>query len=208
LLLSTWRRTSFVFATLVAAISLSAFGITGYIIHIRLMASGLLASAREIRTTSDAEREIQSYKRRFGPHFWTEGDITGGDHTYDAQFTNIPIARFHLVQPAFLQLSIDMRNGELTSVTVIEATGFYPVASVLVQEWFGQDLPYQIHVSGQRPSHAALDISPALPADLRRRVFDIDTGCLSRPRGCNTAEDILPGVWELNSLGRAPQHSD
>ena len=62
------------------AVVLLAGGIATYLGHVRNMATALIASAREIRTTEDAERAIAVWKARAGNEFWTESDAPGGDH--------------------------------------------------------------------------------------------------------------------------------
>lgn len=93
------RRMRVLVAVLALAFLLLVGGTATYLAHIRGMATALIASAREIRTTQDAEREIAAWKARAGNEFWTESDHPGGDHNYDAQIVNLSIARFRIVQP-------------------------------------------------------------------------------------------------------------
>jgi len=170
----------------------------GPLVRVRSTATSLIASAREIRSTEDAKREIAEWKAREGTQFWAETDHPGGDHAYDAQIVNLPIARLQIVKPTGVTVSVTMRDGKLRSVTVIESTGWYPVASVWVQEWFDADIPKQFYVVTKgKPSNAAVQFPSNLSDAERRRAFDINTACLVKPRGCRTADEILPGVWEL-----------
>src|SRR5438876_279719 len=123
-------------AVFALAVLLLVGGTATYLAHIRGMATALIASAREIRTTQDAEREIAAWKARAGNEFWVESDHPGGDHNYDAQIVNLSIARFRVVQPTGVTVGLTMRDRKLHNVTVIESTGWYPVASVWIQEWF------------------------------------------------------------------------
>ena len=130
--------------------------------------------------------------------FWQEGDRAGGDHNYDAQIANLAIARLHIVEPTGVTVGVTMRDGELRSVTVIESTGWYPVASVWIQEWFDEGMPNRFHVGGQaRPADAFVEFPSSLSEDRRSKAFAVNTKCLTKPGGCRTAEDILPGVWQL-----------
>ena len=70
---------------LVTAGILSALGTIAYLAHANALASALITSAREIRTKTDAEREIAEWRERSGENFWQESDHLGGDHNYDAQ---------------------------------------------------------------------------------------------------------------------------
>ena len=68
------RRMRVLVAVLALAVLLLVGGTVTYLAHIRRMATALIASAREIRTTQDAEREIAAWKARAGNEFWTESD--------------------------------------------------------------------------------------------------------------------------------------
>jgi hypothetical protein len=176
-----------------------AVGIPVYLARLRSVASALITSAYEIRTKGDADREIAAWSARFGKDFWQEGDHTGGDHTYDAQIVSPVLARLHIVQPTVVTVGITMRDGQLRSVAVIEFTGWYPVASVWVQEWFDEKIPKRIRVVGHRPYHAWVEFPASLPEDQRRKAFAINTKCLVSWRICKTEEEILPGISQLES---------
>src|SRR5215469_10423579 len=74
------RTMRVLFVAFAVALVLLIGGVATYLVHIRSMATELIASAREIRTTEDAEREIAAWKVRAGNDFWTESDHPGGDH--------------------------------------------------------------------------------------------------------------------------------
>jgi hypothetical protein len=196
LITRNWLRVGVV--VLVAACALFAIGIAVYLAHIRASAAALISSAREIRTKADAEREIAGWRRRSGGDFWQESDHPGGDHNYDAQIVNVPIAHLHIVEPTEVTVGITIRDGQLRSVTVIESTGWYPVASVWIQEWFDEKMPKRFHVSGhRRPADAFVEFPSTLPDDQRVKAFSIKPSCLTKLGGCKTADEILPGVWQL-----------
>ncbi len=185
---------------LLVAVALSGLGIAVHLAHLRASATALINSAREIRTRNDAEREIASWRERSGKDFWEESDHPGGDHNYDAQITNVAVAHLRIVQPTGVTVSITMRDGELRCVTVIEATGWYPVASVFIQEWFDEDVQNRFHVgSNHKPSSATVEFPSSMPEAQRRKGFAINTNCLVKAGGCRSAEDILPGVWQLET---------
>src|SRR5215469_7832599 len=77
-----------------AGVVLVVAGMTAYATHIRQTATALIESARDIRTTADAQREIAAWKNRSGQQFWQESDHPGGDHNYDAQIDNILLSHF------------------------------------------------------------------------------------------------------------------
>jgi hypothetical protein len=192
-------RTGFV--VLFAVVASLGLGIAVYLVHVRASAKALIDSAREIRTTADAEREIAAWKKRSGKDFWRESDNPGGDHNYDALIVNLAIARLRLVEPTGVLVDITMRDGKLRCVTVMESVGWYGVALVQIQEWFDEDMPNRFRVSrNRRPSAASVEFPSSLPDDQRIKAFAVNANCLVRPGGCKNADDILPGVWELESL--------
>ncbi len=196
-------RTVLVAVVLVAV--LLVLGIAAYANHLRATATALVASAREIRTTEDAERTIAAWKARAGEQFWTESEQTGGDHNYDAAIVNLPIARLRVVQPTGVTVGVTMRQGKLRSITVIESTGWYPVAAVWIQEWFDEGMQNRFHVgSNRRPSTATVEFPSSMPEAQRRAAFAVNTTCLVKPSGCKSADEILPGVWHLEISPSTP----
>ena len=198
---AAFRRTMRVFFVAFAiALVLLIGGLATYLRHIRNTATELIASAREIRTTQDAEREIAAWKVRAGNDFWTESDHLGGDHNYDASIVNLPVARLRVVQPTGVTVGVTMRRQKLRSVTVIQSTGWYPVASVWIQEWFDETLPNHFRVLGHRkPYDAVVEFPSSLPEQERQKAFQMNTNCLVLPSGCKDAGELLPGIWRLES---------
>jgi hypothetical protein len=185
---------------LVAGAAVCALGISVYLARLHALASALITSACEIRTKADADREIAAWSKRFGKDFWMESDHPGGDHNYDAQIVNLTLARLHVVQPTGVTVGITMREGQLWSVAVIESTGWYPVASVWVQEWFDEKMPKRIRVRGHgRPYWAWVDFPASLPEDQRKKAFALNTKCLVSVHICKSEEEILPGISQLES---------
>jgi hypothetical protein len=177
-----------------------AVGILACLARLRSVASALVTSAYEIRTKADADREIAAWSKRFGKDFWQESDHPGGDHTYDAQIVSPTLVHLHVVQPTVVTVGITMRDGQLWSVAVIESTGWYPVASVSVQEWFDEKMPKRVRVLGNsRPYDALVEFPASLPENQRRKAFAINTKCLVSRHICKTEEEILPGISQLES---------
>jgi len=195
-----WLSTGLAILLVVVALSWW-LGIAAYLTHLRASATALINSARGIRTTNDAEREIASWRERSGKDFWEETDHPGGDHNYDARVLNAAIARLRVVEPTEVIVSITIRDGRLRCVTVIEATGWYPVASVFIQEWFDERMQNRFRVgSSRKPSTATVEFPSSMPETQRSRVFAVNTNCLLKTGGCKSAEDILPGVWQLETV--------
>src|SRR5215469_4768745 len=194
------RTMHVLFVAFAIALVLLIGGLATYLGHIRSTATELIASAREIRTTQDAEREIVAWKVRDENDFWTESDHPGGDHNYDASIVNLSIARLRVVQPTGVTVAVTMRGQKLRSVTVIQSTGWYPVASVWIQEWFDEALPNHFRVLGHRkPCDAVVEFPSSLPEQERKKAFHMNTNCLLLPSGCKDAGELLPGIWRLES---------
>lgn len=186
---------------LVAGVALFGVGIAAYLSHVQASATALIRSARVIRTTADAEREIAAWRRRSGDEFWVESG-EGSEKTYKAQIAN-GIARLGFVELTEVTVDVTMHDGNLRRITVSEWTAWYPLASVWIQEWFDAGLggvPNRLSISRiGKPSAAAVVFSSSLRDDQRTRAFAFNTKCLVQPSLCKTAEDILPGVWHLDS---------
>lgn len=142
---------------------------------------------------------MKQWRERRGREFWQESDHFG-DHNYDGVIDNLLISRLHVVKPSVALLGVTINNGELRSVLVTVNTGWYPEGSVWVQEWFDSSAAPFLHVSRKdRPRAAAVDFSASLPDTERERACGFNTRCLALPRGCTSAEAILPYVWQLDS---------
>jgi hypothetical protein len=131
--------------------------------------SKVVPARRNRRSAVLAEREIAGWRERSGENFWQESDNLGGDHNYDAQIDNSAIVRLRIVEPTVVTVGITMRDGRLRCVTVIESTGWYPVASVWINEWF-EETPNRLHVGGHnRPHDALVEFPSSLPDDEKSR---------------------------------------
>jgi hypothetical protein len=191
-------------AVLIAVPALLGIAGAAYAIHLYASARALINSARVIRTTADAEREIAAWRRRSGNEFWVESrDLA--EKTYKAQIVNFEIARLGFVELTGVTLDVTMHDGKLRRITATESTGWYPLASVWIQEWFDAGLPNPglpnrllVGRTG-KPSVATVLFPSSLRYDQRTKTFAVNTKCLVRPSSCKTAEDILPGVWQLDS---------
>lgn len=203
-----WFRPAVV--VLVVVIGLLALGIMIYAAHIRTSATALIKSAREIRSTADAQREIAAWRSRSGTQFWEESDHLGGDHNYDAHVDNIFLSRLRIVEPTNVTLGVTMNDGKLRSVTLVMFTGRLPstTSGVWIQEWFDSRAVGDLRVNAKdRPWKATVEFSSVVPEPQREEAFALNTKCFVRPGGCKSAEDVLPAVWKLGAplSGYLPQ---
>ena len=121
------------------------------------------------------------------------------------------MARLRFVELTEVIVDVTMHNGNLRLITVTEWTAWYPVVSARIQEWFDAPepsegiyslggLPNRLVVSRTgKPSVAVVEFSSSLHDDQRRKAFAFNTKCLVQPSLCKAAEDILPGVRQLES---------
>jgi hypothetical protein len=186
---------------LVAGVALFGLGIAAYLSHVQASATALIKSARVMRTTADAEREIAAWRRRSGNEFWVESR-EGSEKTYKAQIVN-GIARLGFVELTEVTVDVTMHDGNLRRITVTEWTAWYPLVSVWIQEWFDAGLgglPNRLLIRRtQKPFVAVVVFPSSLRDDQRTKAFAFNTKCLVQPSLCKTAEGILPGVWQLDS---------
>jgi len=185
-----------------AVLGLIALGLVGYSIHLEKSAKDLVDSVRQVHSTEDAERMIESWGKRSGKHFWQESDHLGGEHNFDAQIDNTPLSRLHVWEPTVVTAGFTMRGHELRSAVVIMTTGRRPdtTSSVWVQEWFEPDSLNRIHVVAKdKPWKATVEFTTGIAESQRQKAFALNTSCLARLGGCKSADELLPGVWHLDT---------
>ncbi len=125
-------------AVLVAGVALFGLAIAAYLSHVQTSATALIKSARVIRTTADADREIAVWRRRSGNEFWVESR-DGSEKTYKAQIVN-GLTRLGFVELTNVTVDVTMHDGNLRRITVTEWIAWYPLVSVWIQEWFDAGL--------------------------------------------------------------------
>ena len=188
--------------TLAALCCVFFLGVVAYAAHIRASATALVASASSIHSTADAQREIAAWRKRAGGQFWEESDHLGGDHNYEAQIENSLLAHLGLVEHAAVTLSVTFHGGNLRSITLMMMAGRRPTGtpSVWVQEWFDPSKPPDFRVlQKDKPWAAIVEFSASAPDAQRDRAFALNAKCFVQFNGCQSAADILPGVWEMGA---------
>jgi hypothetical protein len=113
------------------------------------------------------------------------------------------IARLGFVELTEVTVDVTMHDEKLRRIAVTEWTAWYPLVSVWIQEWFDAGLgglPNRLSIGpAGKPSVAVVVFPSSLRDDQRTKAFAFNTKCLVQPSLCKTAEDILPGVWQLDS---------
>jgi hypothetical protein len=186
-------------AVFVAVPVLLGIGGAAYAIHLYASARALINSAREIRTTEHAEREIAAWKKRSGNQFWVESSDFS-EKTYKAEIVNLQMARLGLMELTGVTVEITFQRGKLLTITVAETTGWFPLASVWMREWFDVGVQNRLLVSRRGyPSAAVVSFPSSVSENQRAKVFALKPNCLARPSVCKTAAGILPDVWQLET---------
>ena len=194
----TFRRLLSVLVVVGAAV---VIGLLAYGLRIRSSATDLLDSARRVRSTADAKREIAVWQSRTGRDF-SEREVTGGDHEYDIDVDNGLLGKLGVTPPAMLGVTIALRNGDLRFVeaAMFAGKGAGSTAGVLIREWFAAGASNGFRLGRKdEPLNAVVEFSSAMRESKREKIFRLNTKCLVRFGGCKSAEDILPGVWQLRT---------
>jgi hypothetical protein len=194
-----------IFSLLIIGTLLVTAGLAAFAAHMRAPAKALIDSASRIRSTADAEHQIAVWRARADRSFWHEGAAQGGDYTYDVQVENGLLPRLHIAAPTMVGMTIGMHNRELRYVILVMFTGREPstTSGVWVQEWFGTDAVGVLHVNDKdKPLKATVDFRFDIPEAQRSNAFSLNATCFVEIGGCKTAEEILPGVWQLTALAR------
>ena len=192
----TYRRVA---KALLLALSLFVAGLIVYGACLRATAKALINSAKEIRTTADAEREIAAWRGRHLVTFDDELVGPGGDKQYSVLVLNTLLSKLRIIQPRMLAMTILMRSGMLRLVWLDLVDGSMAIS---IMEWFIPDSSMRFHVHPHRPWSAVVEFSADLPDRQRNKAFAFNASCLVKPWDCDKAEDILPGVWQLEAASK------
>jgi len=191
----TYRRVA---KALLLALLLFAAVLVVYGACLCATAKALINSAKEIRTTADAEREIAAWRGRHLVAFYDAPLELGGDNVYWVEVLNTVLSKLRIVQPRSLEMTIHMRSGKVQSVWLIFVNG--PTYGTSIAEWFVSDPAMRLHVDQHlRPWAAFVEFSADLPDHQRNKAFAFNADCLVKPWGCKQAEDVLPGIWQLDA---------
>jgi len=115
--------------------------------------------------------------------------------------SNTVLSRLRIVRLAWVGMAISMRGGKLRYVWVDFGNG--PTYGTSAVEWFVPDPARRFHVvHNHKPWGAHVEFSSDLPESQRVKAFGFNVNCLVKPWNCDKAEDVLPGVWQLDA---APQ---
>jgi hypothetical protein len=172
---------------------------------VRASARALLKSAKDIRTTADAKRQIGKWRGTPLAEVIEEKPDRFGEQNYTIRLTNTILWRLRVVPPTILGTTLTMRGGELRSIIVVMWSGWRPdtTSGVWVQEWFDSNASRIFHVGmSRKPLSGTVEFSSSIPEPERSKAFGLNADCFVKLGGCRSAEDILPGVWQL---GAAPQ---
>ena len=192
-----WRR--FVSVAFAAALFF-VLGLGIYAAHVRSSAQALINSAKAIRSTADAQREIAFWQRRSRESSWEQTSPQDGDRSFDTRVENGLLHRLHICPPTTAALTITTRDGQLRSIILVMFTGSVPntTPGVWVQEWFDSGTATDLYVKQKdNPWKATVEFSSSVPEVEREKAFALNAGCLVKPWGCRSAQEILPDLGQL-----------
>jgi hypothetical protein len=174
-----------------------------YAVHLRSSAQTLIASAKQIRSATEAEDQIAMWRRRFAGKYSEEPE-GNGNRVYEVRLDNRLLYWLHLVPPTQLAVSIEMREKSLRGLFVVMTTESNGSASAWVQETFvgatrSRD-PEELYVDARRdgsgrPWKTTVELTSQVAPAEKEKAFAIEATCLVRIGGCRDAAEILPSVW-------------
>jgi hypothetical protein len=178
-------------------------GLVAYGLRVRASANALINSAVGIRSTTDAEREIAVWRNRSGSSFW-ENSVSFGDRTYDIHVENGLLNRLGIAHPTMLGVTIALHDGQLRYVTAVMFTGKTPAstAGVWIQEWFGVGTSNDFRVHKDLPGKAKVEFSSVISESERVKAFRLNTACFVQLGGCRSAQEILPGIGQMQDKSK------
>ena len=175
-----------------------------YAIHLRTSAQALIASAKQIRSPSEAEDQIALWRRNFrGKYSEEPGD--DGSRVCQVRLDNRLLYWLHLVPPTQLTVSIEMREKSLRGIFVVMTTQANGSASAWVQETFigttrstdRRALYVDDRLDGSgRPWKTTVELTSEVSPAEKEKAFSVDARCLVKIGGCRNAAEILPSVWQ------------
>ncbi len=181
-----------------AGFLLLVMGFVIYAAQVRASAQALVYSASEIRSTADANRLVLAWRSHRDWKFHDEKKNSFGEHSYDFRVDNSWLYHLHIVPPTMVGMTVVIKNDELRTVFLVMYSGWEQnrTSGVWIQEWFGSELPKDLHVDKKNePLQATIDFPSTLSDAERKKLFGLNTYCLVKPGGCGTAEEILNDVW-------------
>jgi hypothetical protein len=191
-----WSVRAFVLASLLLVVS---FGIvSSYKTHVRGAAQNVIESAENIRSITDAQRHLKTWRQL--STFRETNSPDGRGRAYQVEVTNYWLSRLKLAPSAGLLGEIVVYDDELKAVVLGMYTG--PDGhSVWVQEEFSPEASDGMVVNANRdnagrPWRAIATFPAKLPQPEREKAFRFDANCLVKLGGCKDAEEIHPDIWQ------------
>ena len=189
-------------------LALSGVVLMWYAIHLRHSALSLIASAEQVRTPEDAERQIAVWRQQWGSHYSTS--VEDSEQIDKVELENRVLSFLHLVPGTVLSLQVLTRDGVPRMMVLLMYTGMPPYDSgVSIQQDFSSTLSARFSVgnspnfyvearreSSGRPFKAIVKFATNATESERKKAFALNVNCLVRLGGCKNAEDILPTVWQ------------
>jgi hypothetical protein len=185
--------------TIFLAVIVFGLALLGYGIYLRRSAQRLIREASEVRSVADVTRGMPSW-RRMARRYEETASPDGLSRSHLFQLENGLLSVLHLVPSTGLSLQVVVRSGDLRQVLL----GMYTSkSSVWIQEEFSASAAAD-HPSAnvwqdkpEKPEKSIVTVSHKMTQSIREKVFALNAGCLVRPHGCGSAEEILPTLPSL-----------
>jgi hypothetical protein len=183
-----------VIATVVAA------SVWIYAYALRRQAESMVRNAYEL-SLSKSNPTLADLQQRYGRRLQLDGCDPDGC-SYSVTLSNRPLAALHIFRHTRLTSSFGVRNGlvdyNTNSYMVTDGNHFNVTAHVHVDYCKNCD-SFSIHPwsnSARSDTNGIVEIGSASSSDEKRRVFSLNTNCVTRMRGCSTVAELLPTVWQ------------
>ena len=204
----TFIRGSTVFAIVLTLLAVCASGI--YLYRVKRNADSVVRIVYEL-TLNDRPPTIQELRQRFGSSLRQNDPCAPDGCDYDLFVTNRLLAAIRLGPYASLRSSFWVKNGVVdTSSLEFWSRGgaFYYVIVHYCEHCDSFEInPWE---ASSPLGTGSVEIGYAASAANKRKAIALDTGCLTRLRGCGNIAELVPDLWRQTSATtiscRIPNH--
>ena len=204
----TFLRRLVVFAVVLTLLAVCASGI--YLYRVKRNADSVVRIAYEL-TLKERPPTIQELRQRFGRALRQNDPCAPDGCNYDLFVSNRGLAAIGLIPYATLRSSFWVKNGVLdTSGLEFWSPGgaFYYIIIHYCQHCDSFEInPWE---ASSPLGTGSVEIGYTASAANKHKVIAMDTGCLTRLRGCSNIAELVPDLWRQTSATttscRIPNH--
>ena len=167
----------------------------------------LILSALRVRSTDDVANEIDYWRKRLPDSCVQTESSIGDGRAFRVQINNSILAHLHLAPNTGMLLQYTTVSGELRQVLL---GVFNQQSSVWSQEEFASGLSDRMSIhseglSSAKATHALLSFGAGISESKKKSAFAMNANCLVQIGGCHNAQDILPGIDQLQISSAAKE---